>query len=120
VAHAAENAVFDTLRPGVTGAELYAAAKAVVNEGAPPHFASGDLTLPGFIGHGAGLELDEPPVVWPREELYLQAGMVLAIEVEVSAPNQEMMIKLEDTIVVRSDGYELLTSAPRELIEIGE
>lgn len=120
VTHAAEDAVFEMLRPGVTGAALYAAAEAVVNQGAPPHFAPGDLTLPGFIGHGAGLELDEPPVIWPREELGLQVGMVLAIEVEVSAPAQGMMIKLEDTIVVRPDGYELLTGAPRELIEIGE
>jgi len=128
---AAQNAVFEALRPGATGTELYTTAQAVVARGAPPHFAPGSLTLPGFIGHGVGLELDEPPVIWPRrgvgphgtaphKELYLQAGMVLAIEVEVSAPAQGMMIKLEDTIVVRPDGYELLTGAPRELIEIGE
>jgi Xaa-Pro dipeptidase len=128
---AAQNAVFEMLRPGVAIADLYAAAEAVVHQGTPPTFAPGNLTLPGFVGHGVGLEIDEPPVIWPRrgfgpygttprEELYLQAGMVLAIEVEVSAPAQGMMIKLEDTIVVRPDGYELLTGAPRELIEIGE
>ncbi len=128
---AAQNAVFEALRPSVSITDLYAAAKAVIDRGLPPHFAPGSLTLPGFVGHGAGLELDEPPVIWPRrsvgpygtmprEESYLQAGMVLAIEVEVSAPAQGMMLKLEDTIVVRPDGYELLTGAPRELIEIGK
>jgi Xaa-Pro aminopeptidase len=116
---AAQNAVFEALRPGVSIAALYAAAEAVIDRGLPPHFAPGSLTLPGFVGHGVGLELDEPPVLWPREEVYLQTGMVLAIEVEVSAPAQGMMLKLEDTIVVRPDGYELLTGAPRELIEIG-
>jgi len=43
--------------------------------------------------------------------------MVLAVEIEVSAPTKGMMTKLEDTVVVRPDGYELLTGMPRELIE---
>jgi Xaa-Pro aminopeptidase len=43
--------------------------------------------------------------------------MVLAIEVEVSVLDHGLMTKLEDTVVVRSDGFELLTGAPRELIE---
>ena len=114
---AVEDAVFEALRPGVAGAELYAVAEAVVARGAVSHFAPGSLTLPGFVGHGIGLELDEPPVLWPRDETHLQAGMVLAIEIELSAPAQGTMIKLEDTVVVGTDGYELLTGTPRELIE---
>ncbi|MDY7075314.1 MAG: Xaa-Pro peptidase family protein [Chloroflexota bacterium] len=117
VARAAEDAVFEALRPGVPIADLYPIAEAVVAQGTPPHLTPGSLTLPGFVGHGIGLEIDEPPVLWPREETHLQAGMILAIEVEVSAPAQGTMVKLEDTIVVRSDGYELLTRTPRKLIE---
>jgi Xaa-Pro dipeptidase len=117
VARATEDAVFEALRPGVAAADLYALAEAVVARGAPPHFAPGSLALPGFVGHGIGLELDEPPVLWPREEAPLQAGMVLAIEIEVSAPAQRTMAKLEDTVVVRPDGYDLLTATPRVLIE---
>lgn len=117
VARAVEDAVLKMLRPGVAVADLYAAAEAVVAQGAPPYFTPGSLALPGFVGHGIGLELDEPPVLWPRDDTCLQGGMVLAIEVEVSAPARGMMVKLEDTIVVRSDGYELLTGTPRELIE---
>nr|HID13907.1 aminopeptidase P family protein [Anaerolineae bacterium] len=117
VARAAQDTVLGMLRPGVAVADLYAAAEAVVGRGALPHFVPGSLKLPGFVGHGIGLELDEPPVLWPRDEARLQAGMVLAIEVEVSVPAQRTMVKLEDTVVVRPDGYELLTGAPRELIE---
>ena len=117
VARATEEALFEALRPGVPVADLYPLAEAIVAQSAPPHFAPGSLTLPGFVGHGIGLELDEPPVLWSRDETQLQAGMVLAIEVEVSAPDQGMMVKLEDTVVVRPDGYELLTATPRELIE---
>ena len=65
--------MFDALRPGVAVADLYAIAAAVVTQGLPPHFAPASLALPGFVGHGIGLELDEPPVLWPREEARLQA-----------------------------------------------
>lgn len=117
VARAAEDTVLGDLRPGVAVADLYTAAAAVVAQGSPPHFAPGSLALPGFVGHGLGLELDEPPVLWPRDQSYLQAGMVLAVEIEVSALVQRMMVKLEDTVIVRQDGYELLTGLGRSLIE---
>jgi len=123
VARAAEDAVLETLRPGVAVADLHAVAEDVVARGAPPHFSPRSLVLPGFVGHGIGLEIDEPPVLWsadrrtPRDEACLEAGMVLAIEIEVSAPAQGTMVKLEDTVVVHPDGYELLTAIPRELIE---
>jgi len=117
LARAAEDAVLEALRPDVAVADLYAAAETIVAQGALPHFAPGSLVLPGFVGHGVGLEIDEPPVLWPRDEAYLQPGMVLAVEIEVSAPDQGTMVKLEDTVVVRPDGYEMLTATPRELIE---
>ena len=122
VARAAEDALFDeldALGEGAPVADLYAAAESVVARGAPPHFSPGSLELPGFVGHGIGLELDEPPVLWPRGDACLQAGMVLAIEIEVNAPAQGTMVKLEDTVVVHPEGYELLTHMPRELIECG-
>jgi Xaa-Pro dipeptidase len=119
VTRAAEDAVLEMLRDGAPIADLYTAAEVVVARGAPPYFAPGGLTLPGFVGHGVGLEIDEPPVLWPREEGQLRAGMVLAIEIEVSAPGQGTMAKLEDTVAVRTDGCDLLTRAPRGLIECG-
>jgi Xaa-Pro aminopeptidase len=64
-----------------------------------------------------GLEVDEPPVLWPRDEARIQEGTVLAIEIEVSLPEGSLMAKLEDTVVVCPGGYEVLTGAPRELIE---
>jgi Xaa-Pro aminopeptidase len=115
VACQAEEAVLEAVKPDVPVAHLYAVAEKVVDEGADPLLAPGSLVLPGFVGHGVGLELDEPPVLWTREEMHLREGMVLAIEVEVSAPAQRMMAKVEDTIVVRSDGAEPLTTAPRAL-----
>jgi len=110
-----EEAVLEALRPGVAIAEIYETAEGVVAEGAGPAFGPGSLALPGFVGHGVGLELDEPPVLWPREKSALRRGMVLAVEIEVSAPDVGWMAKLEDTVVVRSDGAEMLSHVPREL-----
>ena len=107
-----EEAVLEALRPGVPVAAVYETAEAVVEKGAGPGFDAGSLVLPGFVGHGIGLELDEPPVLWPREKGALRRGMVLAIEIEVSAPDCGLMAKLEDTVVIRSDGAEVLTHAP--------
>ncbi len=115
----AEEAALEAVGADVPIGEVYAAAEAVVSRGAEPFFAAGSLTLPGFVGHGIGLELDELPVLWPGEEAPLRAGMVLAIEIEVSAPERGVMTKLEDTVVVRAAGCERLTDAPRDLIECG-
>ena len=117
VALAAEEAVFQALRPGVTGAELYAVAEAVVKEGARPYYPQSSLVLPGFVGHGLGLEADELPILDAKETLVVMPGMTLAIEIEVSALSSRKMVKIEDTVLVTADGFELLTSAPRELIE---
>lgn len=117
VAYAVEEAVCQALRPGLPVAEVYRIAEAIVAQGAPPFFAPGSLVLPGFVGHGVGLEVDEPPVLWPRDGTVLADRMVLAVEVEVSAPERGLMVKLEDTVVVRPGGCEWLTHSPRELIE---
>lgn len=119
VTRAAQEAVLEAVCAGARIAEVYAAAEAVVDAGVEPLFTSGSLTLPGFVGHGIGLELDEPPVLWGRDDSVLREGMVLAIEIEVSAPNRGLMVKLEDTVVVRSGACELLTHAPHELVECG-
>ena len=119
VAKAAEEAALEALAPGVPVAHVYAAAETVVDGGHSPFYPPGSLSLPGFVGHGIGLELDEPPVLWPREEMQLQEGMVFAVEIEVSAPAERTMAKMEDTIVVRPGGFRMLTKAPRGLTVCG-
>ncbi len=115
---AVEEAVLTTLRPGTSVAEVYAAAERATARSAPPRFTPEELALPGFVGHGIGLELDEPPVLWAREETPLAAGMVLAVEIELNAPRHGLMAKVEDTVVIAADGPRILTAAPRELLEV--
>ncbi|MEZ0151584.1 MAG: M24 family metallopeptidase [Candidatus Reddybacter sp.] len=70
-----------------------------------------------FVGHGIGLELNEPPFLSRGSKAPLAAGMVLAIELHACA-SDGTMVKLEDNILLTEEGAELLTISPRELIII--
>jgi Xaa-Pro aminopeptidase len=68
-----------------------------------------------FVGHGIGLELNEPPLIARNSEAELKAGMVLALELHLMEP-EGLTLKLEDTIILTRDGAQILTLSPRELI----
>jgi Xaa-Pro aminopeptidase len=66
------------------------------------------------VGHGVGLELYEWPLVTSSERDRLEEGMVLNIELPYAIRGVGGL-QIEETIVVRADGYELLTAASRSL-----
>ena len=70
-----------------------------------------------FIGHGVGLELNEPPMLGQNDKETIEEGMVFALEMEMTNGPREV-VKLEDTLLVTSEGAELLTLTPRDLHEV--
>ena len=68
-----------------------------------------------FVGHGIGLELNEPPLLARNSRAVLKAGMVLAIEMHLMEP-EGLALKLEDTVFMTADAVQILTSSPRELM----
>ncbi len=68
-----------------------------------------------FVGHGVGTELDEPPYLAPDMTDELAAGMVVAIEPKVALPGIGV-IGIEDTLVIRDNGVEVLTTASPDFI----
>jgi Xaa-Pro dipeptidase len=69
-----------------------------------------------FVGHGIGVELDEPPILAPKNDFPLEAGMVVAIEPKVSLEGVGV-VGIEDTYVVSGEGEpKLLTTAPRDFV----
>jgi Xaa-Pro dipeptidase len=70
-----------------------------------------------FVGHGVGLDINEPPFLTARASGTLQAGMVLAIELHACLEGKSI-VKLEDTVVIEKDGARVLNLTPRELTEI--
>jgi Xaa-Pro dipeptidase len=70
-----------------------------------------------FIGHGVGLELNEPPLLRKNNQEPLEAGMIIALELEMTNSPYEA-VKLEDIILITSEGAEILTITPRDLHEV--
>jgi len=68
-------------------------------------------------GHGLGLEVHEEPRVARGQQVRLQAGNVITIEPGVYVEGVGG-IRIEDDVVVRATGNEVLTRVKRDLIEI--
>jgi Xaa-Pro aminopeptidase len=102
--------------PGAPCSELFRLAHAKAEELGEGddflRFASGARAH--FIGHGIGLEINEPPVMTAGSKVALKDGMVLALELHLLEA-EGLAMKLEDTILVTGKGVEILTESPREL-----
>ena len=105
----AQLAGIEKIKPGAIGKDVDAAAREIID--ASPYkglFGHG-------LGHALGLEIHEPPRLAPLWDDVLEPGMVLTVEPGIYLPGQ-FGVRIEDLIVVTEDGYENLTSSPKELI----
>jgi Xaa-Pro aminopeptidase len=68
-------------------------------------------------GHGVGLEIHEPPRVGSGQKTRLEQNMVVTIEPGVYLAGQ-FGIRIEDMVAVTHTGCEVLTPAPKALIEL--
>ena len=66
-------------------------------------------------GHGVGLEIHEAPRVASTSSDTLATGQVVTVEPGVYLPDVGG-VRIEDTLVVREDGCQVLTNAPKELV----
>lgn len=108
----AQEAAIKTVRAGVTGSDVDAAARQVLEtRGLGAAFVHG-------TGHGLGLEVHEGPRLARANSGVadvLQAGMVCTIEPGAYVEGVGG-VRLEDDVVVTIGGSELLTDAPRDLV----
>lgn len=68
-----------------------------------------------FVGHGVGLQLDEPPFFAPKMHQTIEENMVVAIEPKVSLPGIGV-VGIENTYLIRKSGALLITPAEHEFI----
>lgn len=67
------------------------------------------------LGHGLGLEIHEPFRLSTASKNVLRAGNVVTIEPGIYLPNN-FGVRIEDVVVVRNGGCEILTSSPKKMI----
>ncbi|MGA2940234.1 MAG: Xaa-Pro peptidase family protein [Syntrophobacteraceae bacterium] len=70
-----------------------------------------------FIGHGIGLEINEPPLLSATSDIVVAPGMIIALELHLME-SDGYTLKLEDTLHVTETGVKILTLSPRLLIEV--
>ncbi|MEN6319395.1 MAG: Xaa-Pro peptidase family protein [Syntrophaceae bacterium] len=107
------------IKPGMKCSEIYSAAIEKAKElGRTEHFQNfGKGKKSRLIGHGIGLELNEPPV--PSEYDHSEVGEHYVIALDIHMMDEAAgVVKLEDMILIRHGGNEVLTKSPRELFEI--
>lgn len=104
------------IRPGRTWADCYHQAFAEAQRLGGEGFQAlpGGKVLP-YIAHGVGLELNEHPLVGPRNQGPVRAGAVLAMEMHLLL-DQGRGLKFEDMLLVEEEGGRYLSTIPRRLI----
>ncbi len=102
----AQQAAEASIRAGITGVEADALARRVIEAaGHGEHFGHG-------LGHGVGLVVHEKPGAGRLSKDTLAAGMSLTVEPGIYLPG-EFGVRLEDLAIIREDGLEILTAAPK-------
>jgi Xaa-Pro aminopeptidase len=120
LAETALERVYERVRPGVTGRDLFAAACDVFEEAGEPTQRTkpeGETLLDGFfhsLGHGVGLEVHEEPSLGRTGVDPLVPGDVVAIEPGCYRKGYGG-VRLEDLVLVTEDGFERLTDFRYEL-----
>jgi len=70
-----------------------------------------------IIGHGVGIELNEPPILSASESLEISENCVIALDMHLM-DEKHGVVKLEDMVLIGERKNDLLTITPRELFEI--
>lgn len=114
-----EDAIIGMLTPGMPWQDVYNESVSIATEmGYGDVFMGAGTERVKFVGHGVGLELDEPPYLAPGMTDPLAVGMVLAVEPKVAIA-EVGVIGIEDTIVITKKGIDRLTVCPNDFIVVG-
>jgi Xaa-Pro aminopeptidase len=107
------------IRPGMTGRDVYRLARQKAEGlGRTREFMSfGAGKASRILGHGIGLELNEPPILSEHDTSAIPDGCVVALDLHVMS-EAGGVVKLEDMVLVGRDGNEVLTKTPRRLFEV--
>ena len=96
-------------RAGVTGREIDAAARKVIEEG-----GYGEYFGHGY-GHSVGLEIHESPNANTSDTTPMPVGAVVSAEPGIYLPGR-FGVRIEDVVIMEEKGCQVITKAPKELI----
>ena len=104
----AHDRAIEAVRAGASCREIDRIARQVIEKkGYGMHFSHG-------TGHGVGLDVHEAPRLSALSGQVLEAGMVVTIEPGIYLPGQ-WGVRIEDMVLVKEDGCEVLTKTSKKL-----
>jgi len=106
---AAQQAGIAAARAGVTGQEIDAAARRVIEAAGYGEYFSHSF------GHSLGIDIHESPNASPREQREMPVGAVISAEPGIYIPGK-CGVRIEDVLVLSEDGCEDITRSPKNLV----
>jgi Xaa-Pro dipeptidase len=108
----AQKLAFDYIKQGVKGCDVHKEVESFINKS----------EFKGLFihstGHSLGLEVHDGGVsLGPESNIMLEENMVLTVEPGIYIPGFGG-VRIEDNILVKKDGVELLSKSSRELIDV--
>jgi len=111
------NHMMDIVKPGVSCADLYNISMEMVKKSNLEPYFMGTKQQAKFVGHGVGLEINEPPVLTPRSKEVFEPNIVFALEPKFVIP-EVGAVGIENTYLITTDGIEKLTVLEESIIEL--
>jgi len=121
MAYGIRKTCLENYQPGISLKEVGEKVKQYLIEQGYDHT---DPKLQGLIryggyNHSIGLATHDPQGTFSGPDEVLRPGFVFACDINLPYPEEEMGIRLEDTVVITKDGYENLSQGiPRAVDEI--
>lgn len=99
----------DFIKPGVTAAEVDAAARNVIEKAGYGDYFNHRL------GHGLGMDVHEFPSIMAGNDMIIEEGMCFSVEPGIYIPGK-VGVRIEDCGHVTKSGFEVFTQTPKELL----
>ncbi|KHD46126.1 M24 family metallopeptidase [Streptococcus hongkongensis] len=97
------------VKPGVTAAQVDAAARSVIEKAGYGEYFNHRL------GHGLGMDVHEFPSIMEGNDMIIEEGMCFSIEPGIYIPGK-VGVRIEDCGYVTKDGFQPFTKTPKELL----
>ncbi len=107
----AQQVAFDAIRPGVKAGDVHKAVQSFIDS------TPFNGRFIHSTGHGLGLNVHDGIGFAPDNSLELKENMVFTVEPGVYIPGFGG-VRIEDDILVKKDGFELLTKSSRDRIDL--